>query len=72
MALFILFFPPLSSAQTILLPLPLIMATPATKPRVLIAGAGIGGIVLAIILEKAHIPYEIFERSTETRLLGWS
>lgn len=48
------------------------MATPAAKPKVLIAGAGIGGLVLAIILEKAQIPYEIFERSTETRLLGQS
>lgn len=39
-------------------------------PRVLIAGAGLGGLFLGILLEKAGIPYEIFERSAEPRPLG--
>lgn len=39
-------------------------------PRVLIAGAGLGGLFLGILLERAGIPYEIFERSTEMRPLG--
>jgi monoamine oxidase len=39
-------------------------------PRVLIAGAGLGGLFLGMPLEKAGIPYEIFERSAEIRPLG--
>ncbi|KAG0067185.1 hypothetical protein BGZ90_001117, partial [Linnemannia elongata] len=39
-------------------------------PRVLIAGAGLAGLFLGILLEKAGIPYEIFERSAEIRPLG--
>lgn len=39
-------------------------------PRVLIAGAGLGGLFLGILLERAGIPYEIFERSSEIRPLG--
>ncbi|KAF8977191.1 hypothetical protein BGZ46_007575 [Entomortierella lignicola] len=39
-------------------------------PHVLISGAGIGGLMLAIILEKAEISYEIFEKSKETRPIG--
>lgn len=42
------------------------------SPRVLIAGAGLGGLFLGIQLERAGIPYEIFERSTEMRPLGKS
>ncbi|KAF9954069.1 hypothetical protein BGZ72_004931 [Mortierella alpina] len=40
------------------------------KPRVIIVGAGIGGLVLAILMEKASIPYEILERATEVKMLG--
>ncbi|KAH7058039.1 hypothetical protein BKA57DRAFT_519232 [Linnemannia elongata] len=39
-------------------------------PRVLIAGAGLAGLFLGILLEKAGIPYEIFERSSEIKPLG--
>lgn len=39
-------------------------------PRVLIAGAGLAGLFLGILLEKAGIPYEIFERSVQIRPLG--
>ncbi|KAG0293464.1 hypothetical protein BGZ96_002806 [Linnemannia gamsii] len=39
-------------------------------PRVLIAGAGLGGLFLGILLERAGIPYEIYERSAELRPLG--
>ncbi|KAK5827751.1 hypothetical protein F5H01DRAFT_332179 [Linnemannia elongata] len=40
-------------------------------PRVLIAGAGLAGLFLGILLEKAGIPYEIFERSAEIRPLAF-
>ncbi|KAF9125526.1 hypothetical protein BGW39_007326 [Mortierella sp. 14UC] len=46
---------------------PLITNNP---PRVLIAGAGLAGLFLGILLEKAGIPYEIFERSAEIKPLG--
>jgi len=40
------------------------------NPRVIIAGAGLGGLFLAILLYKAGIPYEIFKRSEVARPLG--
>ncbi|KAF9350998.1 hypothetical protein BGX26_010885, partial [Mortierella sp. AD094] len=39
-------------------------------PHVLIAGAGIGGLMLANILEKTDITYEIFEKTKETKPIG--
>ncbi|KAF9119115.1 hypothetical protein BGW39_000562, partial [Mortierella sp. 14UC] len=39
-------------------------------PRVLIAGAGLAGLFLGILLEKAGIPYDIFERAAEIKPLG--
>ncbi|KAG0042408.1 hypothetical protein BGZ83_000498 [Gryganskiella cystojenkinii] len=39
-------------------------------PYVLIVGAGIGGLFLAMLLEKAGIKYEIFERAPEVKALG--
>ncbi|KAF9953913.1 hypothetical protein BGZ72_005071 [Mortierella alpina] len=43
---------------------------PATPPRVIIVGAGIGGVFLGILLERANIPYEIYERATSVKQLG--
>ncbi|KAG0199147.1 hypothetical protein BGX33_011862 [Mortierella sp. NVP41] len=40
------------------------------RPRVLIVGAGLAGLTLAILLQKADVPYEIFERGLETRTVG--
>ncbi|KAK5827747.1 hypothetical protein F5H01DRAFT_362205 [Linnemannia elongata] len=40
------------------------------SPHVLIAGAGLAGLFLGILLERAGISYEIFERSAEPRPLG--
>lgn len=40
------------------------------KPKVLIVGAGIAGLTLGILLHKANIPFEIFERCYEMRPYG--
>ncbi|KAG0026811.1 hypothetical protein BGZ82_009287 [Podila clonocystis] len=40
------------------------------KPKVLIVGAGIAGLTLGILLHKANIPFEIFERCLEIRPYG--
>lgn len=40
------------------------------KPKVLIVGAGIGGLTLGILLKKGGIPFEIYERAKETKPLG--
>ncbi|KAF9287817.1 hypothetical protein BGZ68_001234 [Mortierella alpina] len=45
-------------------------STPVTSPTVLIAGAGIGGLVMAILLEKAGIEYNIFERHEKVATQG--
>lgn len=41
-------------------------------PHVVIAGAGLAGLFLGILLERAAISYEIFERSAEIKPLGRS
>ncbi|KAF9992960.1 hypothetical protein BGZ80_008333, partial [Entomortierella chlamydospora] len=46
------------------------MSPESTKPKVLIVGAGIGGLTLGAILEKADIPYEIFEKASSIKPLG--
>ncbi|KAF9199054.1 hypothetical protein BGZ49_010874 [Haplosporangium sp. Z 27] len=40
------------------------------RPEVLIIGAGIGGLMLAILLQQINIPYHIFERASEVKQLG--
>ncbi|KAF9126823.1 hypothetical protein BGW39_006327 [Mortierella sp. 14UC] len=42
----------------------------AKRPKVLIVGAGLGGLTLGAILEKTNIPYEIFERAHKVKPLG--
>ncbi|KAF9921038.1 hypothetical protein FBU30_008969, partial [Linnemannia zychae] len=46
------------------------MTEEATKPTVLIVGAGLGGLLLGALLERASIPYTIFERSPTVQPLG--
>ncbi|KAF8974881.1 hypothetical protein BGZ52_009465, partial [Haplosporangium bisporale] len=40
------------------------------KPKVMIVGAGIGGLTLGILLQKGGVPFEIYERAKEVKLLG--
>jgi 2-polyprenyl-6-methoxyphenol hydroxylase-like FAD-dependent oxidoreductase len=49
-------------------------STPNAKPKVLIIGAGIGGLVLAQVLRKHGISYRIFERDSGliSRTQGWA
>lgn len=42
----------------------------SSQPTVLIVGAGIGGLMLGALLERADIPYAIFERTAEVKPLG--
>ncbi|KAF8926269.1 hypothetical protein BGZ58_011327, partial [Dissophora ornata] len=41
-----------------------------SMPTVLIAGGGIGGLMLGTLFERINIPYHIFERASELRSLG--
>ncbi|KAI1306539.1 hypothetical protein EDD11_004727 [Mortierella claussenii] len=41
-----------------------------TKARVIIVGAGIGGLVFAALMEKAGIEYQVFERAAKVKPLG--
>ncbi|KAG0277548.1 hypothetical protein BGZ95_005750 [Linnemannia exigua] len=40
------------------------------NPRVIVIGAGIGGLMMGLLLGKAGITYQIFERSSHVRTLG--
>jgi len=40
------------------------------NPNVMIVGAGLAGLLLAILLDKAGIPYEIYERASSVKPLG--
>ncbi|KAG9071681.1 hypothetical protein KI688_005894 [Linnemannia hyalina] len=42
----------------------------AKRPKVLIAGAGLAGLTLGMLLHKAGIPFEIYERAAEIKPLG--
>ncbi|KAF9089474.1 hypothetical protein BGX29_012041 [Mortierella sp. GBA35] len=46
------------------------MSEPSSKPNVLIVGAGVGGLLLGALLEKASIPYLILERASTVKPLG--
>ncbi|KAF9197640.1 hypothetical protein BGZ49_001829 [Haplosporangium sp. Z 27] len=39
-------------------------------PKVLIAGAGISGLFLALLLERQNVPYMVYERNSEIKPLG--
>ncbi|KAK3813780.1 MAG: hypothetical protein JOS17DRAFT_779223 [Linnemannia elongata] len=42
------------------------------RPKVLIAGGGLGGLTMGLLLHKAGIPFEIYERATDIKPLGSS
>ncbi|KAK3816840.1 MAG: hypothetical protein J3R72DRAFT_497982 [Linnemannia gamsii] len=44
--------------------------TSAPPPHILIVEAGIGGVLLGALLEKANVPYTIFERAASVKPLG--
>ncbi|KAF9083047.1 hypothetical protein BGX23_011831 [Mortierella sp. AD031] len=43
---------------------------PSTRPKVLIVGAGIGGMTLGMLLTKAGIPFDIYERASAVKPFG--
>ncbi|KAI1321059.1 hypothetical protein EDD11_008640 [Mortierella claussenii] len=42
----------------------------SARPTVLIVGAGLGGLTMGVLLERAGIPYQIFERAPAVKPLG--
>ncbi|KAG0221222.1 hypothetical protein BGX31_010072 [Mortierella sp. GBA43] len=44
--------------------------TQPSQPHVLIVGAGLAGVLLAILLEQIDIPYQIYERAAVVKPLG--
>ncbi|KAG0049879.1 hypothetical protein BGZ83_005310 [Gryganskiella cystojenkinii] len=59
-----------SSDNTSTTALPVVGGSGRKTPKVMIVGAGVGGLFLAILLDRAGIPYEIYERAPEVRALG--
>lgn len=49
---------------------PFTMEEQHSPPKVLISGGGLAGLFLAILLERACIPYHIFERAPKVKPLG--
>ncbi|KAF9924758.1 hypothetical protein BGZ65_008150, partial [Modicella reniformis] len=41
-----------------------------SKPEVLIVGAGLAGLMLALLLERVDVPYHIYERASAVKALG--
>lgn len=41
-----------------------------SKPRVLIVGGGLGGLMLGGLLERSGVPYVIFERVAKAKPVG--
>lgn len=40
------------------------------KNRIIIVGAGVGGVMLGLLLHKAGIPFDIYERAATVKPLG--
>ncbi|KAK5797265.1 hypothetical protein F5H01DRAFT_124068 [Linnemannia elongata] len=51
-------------------PDPTVLDKSGRKPHVLIIGAGLAGLTLGIMLQKASIPFDIFEKSPEAGAVG--
>ncbi|KAF9135128.1 hypothetical protein BGX30_011652 [Mortierella sp. GBA39] len=51
-------------------PDPTVLDTSGRKPHVLIIGAGLAGLTLGIMLQKAGIPFDIFEKSPVARAVA--
>ncbi|KAG0219279.1 hypothetical protein BGX33_003826 [Mortierella sp. NVP41] len=43
---------------------------PRPRPRVIIVGAGLGGLMMGILLDRMGVPYHIYERALEVKPLG--
>ncbi|KAF9173071.1 hypothetical protein BGX21_005666 [Mortierella sp. AD011] len=44
--------------------------TKPEPPKVMIVGAGIGGLFLALLLERQNVPYVVYERTSDSEPLG--
>jgi len=44
--------------------------SPRPRPKIIIVGAGIAGLMMGILLDKMDIPYQILERAPKVKPLG--